>query len=71
VSVLPAGTPAPSFTLARAAGESFSERDLQGRTTVLVFYPFAFTEGSKGIPERGQDLARGPVGRVSGPAGTR
>jgi peroxiredoxin len=43
VSVLAAGTPAPSFTLARADGESFSERDLQGRTTVLVFYPFAFS----------------------------
>ena len=43
MSVLPAGTPAPSFTLARADGESFSERDLQGRTTVLVFYPFAFS----------------------------
>jgi peroxiredoxin (alkyl hydroperoxide reductase subunit C) len=43
VSVLPAGTPAPSFTLARADGDSFSERDLHGRTTVLVFYPFAFS----------------------------
>jgi peroxiredoxin len=43
VSVLAAGTPAPSFTLARADGESFSEHDLQGRTTVLVFYPFAFS----------------------------
>jgi len=43
VSVLPAGTPAPSFTLARADGESFTEQDLMGRTTVLVFYPFAFS----------------------------
>lgn len=43
MTVLPAGTPAPSFTLARADGESFTERDLQGRTTVLVFYPFAFS----------------------------
>jgi peroxiredoxin len=43
VSVLSAGTPAPSFTLGRADGESFSEQDLQGRTTVLVFYPFAFS----------------------------
>jgi peroxiredoxin len=43
VSVLTAGTPAPSFSLARADGESFTERDLQGRTTVLVFYPFAFS----------------------------
>jgi peroxiredoxin len=41
--VLAAGTPAPSFKLARADGESFTEQDLQGRTTVLVFYPFAFS----------------------------
>lgn len=38
-----AGSPAPSFTLARADGESFSERDLHGKRTVLVFYPFAFS----------------------------
>ena len=43
MSVLAAGTPAPSFTLARADGERFSEQDLQGKTTVLVFYPFAFS----------------------------
>ena len=43
MSVPAAGTPAPSFTLARADGESFTEQDLQGRTTALVFYPFAFS----------------------------
>jgi alkyl hydroperoxide reductase subunit AhpC len=43
VSVVPAGTPAPSFRLARADGESFTELDLAGHTTVLVFYPFAFS----------------------------
>jgi len=43
MSVIAAGTPAPSFTLARADGESFTEQDLQGRTSVLVFYPFAFS----------------------------
>ena len=43
MAVLPAGTPAQSFKLARADGESFTEQDLQGRTTVLVFYPFAFS----------------------------
>ncbi len=43
MAVLAAGTPAPSFKLARADGESFTEQDLQGRTTVLVFYPFAFS----------------------------
>jgi peroxiredoxin len=43
VSVIAFGTPAPSFTLARSDGESFTEQDLQGRTSVLVFYPFAFS----------------------------
>jgi peroxiredoxin len=43
MAVIAAGTPAPSFTLARADGESFTEQDLQGRTSVLVFYPFAFS----------------------------
>jgi peroxiredoxin len=43
VSVVSPGTPAPSFKLARADGESFTEQDLKGRTSVLVFYPFAFS----------------------------
>jgi peroxiredoxin len=43
VPVIVRGTPAPSFKLARADGESFTEQDLQGRTSVLVFYPFAFS----------------------------
>jgi peroxiredoxin (alkyl hydroperoxide reductase subunit C) len=43
VAVIASGTPAPSFTLARADGGSFTEQDLQGRTSVLVFYPFAFS----------------------------
>jgi peroxiredoxin len=43
VSVIEPGTPAPSFKLAREDGESFTEKDLQGQTTVLVFYPFAFS----------------------------
>jgi peroxiredoxin (alkyl hydroperoxide reductase subunit C) len=43
MTVIAPGTPAPSFKLARADGESFAERDLHGRTTVLVFYPFAFS----------------------------
>ena len=42
--VLAAGEPAPEFTLARAGGgEPFTRADLRGRTTVLVFYPFAFS----------------------------
>ena len=43
MAVLAPGTPAPSFKLARADGESFTEQDLLGATTVLVFYPFAFS----------------------------
>jgi peroxiredoxin (alkyl hydroperoxide reductase subunit C) len=42
--VIAAGEPAPEFRLARAAGgEPFTRADLRGRTTVLVFYPFAFS----------------------------
>ncbi len=43
MSVLPAGTPAPAFRLARGDGETFTERDLEGQRSVLVFYPFAFS----------------------------
>jgi peroxiredoxin (alkyl hydroperoxide reductase subunit C) len=43
VSVIAPGTRAPSFKLRRANGETFTEQDLQGLTTVLVFYPFAFS----------------------------
>jgi peroxiredoxin len=38
-----AGTPAPAFALARHDGATFTNADLEGRTTVLVFYPFAFS----------------------------
>jgi peroxiredoxin len=37
------GTPAPEFTLRRADGSEFTRADLQDKTTVLVFYPFAFS----------------------------
>jgi peroxiredoxin len=43
VSPLAAGEPVPEFTLKRENGESFTRADLEGRTTVLVFYPFAFS----------------------------
>jgi peroxiredoxin (alkyl hydroperoxide reductase subunit C) len=43
MSVIGAGEPAPEFTLKRADGESFTRADLIGKTTVLVFYPFAFS----------------------------
>jgi peroxiredoxin len=41
--VIEAGTPVPEFALARADGSRFTPADLEGRTTVLVFYPFAFS----------------------------
>jgi peroxiredoxin len=41
--VLAAGEPAPEFSLARADGKPFTREDLLGKTTVLVFYPFAFS----------------------------
>lgn len=43
MTVIAPGTQAPSFKLARADGESFTEQDLRGHTTVLVFYPFSFS----------------------------
>lgn len=43
MTVLQPGTPAPEFTLQTEDGGTFTREDLQGRTTVLVFYPFAFS----------------------------
>ena len=43
MSVVEAGQPAPDFTLRTAQGGSFTREQLLGRTTVLVFYPFAFS----------------------------
>ena len=43
MAVLPAGTPAPDFTLARHDGAAFTREDLRGRVSILVFYPFAFS----------------------------
>ena len=37
------GRAAPDFTLARFEGDPFTRADLDGATTVLVFYPFAFS----------------------------
>src|SRR5258708_19681144 len=37
------GTPAPSFSLTTEEGGEFTQDDLRGQTTVLVFYPFAFS----------------------------
>jgi peroxiredoxin len=41
--VIASGTPVPDFTLKRADGTDFTRADLEGKTTVLVFYPFAFS----------------------------
>jgi peroxiredoxin len=41
--VISPGEPAPEFTLRREDGNTFTPADLQGKTTVLVFYPFAFS----------------------------
>jgi len=43
MSVIAPGTPVPSFRLQRENGERFTEQNLRGHTTVLVFYPFAFS----------------------------
>lgn len=42
-TVLAPGTKVPDFKLATEGGEEFTQADLQDRTTVLVFYPFAFS----------------------------
>jgi len=41
--IISPGTPVPDFVLKREDGTDFTNEDLQGRTTVLVFYPFAFS----------------------------
>jgi peroxiredoxin (alkyl hydroperoxide reductase subunit C) len=43
VSVIEAGSEVPEFTLKREDGEPFTREDLAGKTTVLVFYPAAFS----------------------------
>jgi peroxiredoxin (alkyl hydroperoxide reductase subunit C) len=41
--IIASGTTVPEFVLKRGDGSDFTEKDLEGRTTVLVFYPFAFS----------------------------
>jgi len=43
VSVVAPGTPAPDFTLQTEDGGRLGLADLKGSTTVLVFFPFAFS----------------------------
>ena len=41
--MLGAGTPAPQFSLTRYDGGTLTNADLEGRITVLAFYPAAFS----------------------------
>jgi peroxiredoxin len=41
--VIQPGTPAPEFTLRREDTSKFTRSDLEDQTSVLVFYPFAFS----------------------------
>jgi peroxiredoxin (alkyl hydroperoxide reductase subunit C) len=41
--VIAPGASVPEFTLRRGDGAEFTAADLEGQTTVLVFYPFAFS----------------------------
>jgi peroxiredoxin (alkyl hydroperoxide reductase subunit C) len=41
--VIAPGSPVPEFSLRREDGSEFTRADLEGKTTVLVFYPFAFS----------------------------
>ena len=43
MEIIQAGQPAPEFRLERYKEEPFTRADLLGRTTVFVFYPFAFS----------------------------
>jgi peroxiredoxin len=43
MSIVEPGQSAPDFTLKTSEGEDFTREQLLGRTTVLVFYPFAFS----------------------------
>jgi peroxiredoxin (alkyl hydroperoxide reductase subunit C) len=43
VSIIASGTTVPDFVLKTADGSDFTQDDLAGRTTVFVFYPFAFS----------------------------
>lgn len=43
MSIIAPGTKVPDFLLRRGDGSEFTQEDLLGKTTVLVFYPFAFS----------------------------
>ena len=52
MTVIAPGTSAPDFKLARDDGGTFTEQDLKGQVSVLVFYPFAFANVNPDIPGR-------------------
>jgi peroxiredoxin len=43
MAIIAPGTPVPELVLKRADGSDFTQDDLKGKTTILVFYPFAFS----------------------------
>jgi peroxiredoxin len=43
MAIIAPGTSVPEFVLKREDGSDFTQDDLQGTTTILVFYPFAFS----------------------------
>ena len=43
MAIIAPGTPAPDFRLIDEEGEKFTRENLLGQTTVLVFYPAAFS----------------------------
>jgi len=43
MGIIAPGTAVPEFTLRRGDGSIFTQDHLRGATTVLVFYPFAFS----------------------------
>ena len=43
MSIIATGTDVPEFTLKTEDGKPFTRDDLAAKTTVLVFYPFAFS----------------------------
>jgi peroxiredoxin len=44
MAVIAPGRPVPEFTMARFDAPPFTRADLEGRTTLLVFYPNAFSD---------------------------
>lgn len=43
MAIISPGTPLPEITLKNADGEDVTRDDFAGKTTILVFYPFAFS----------------------------